>query len=200
MHRILSIIALCAALFPLCGEAAQLFDHFPRGSPARRGMSSWPGSRRRGPKAGAAEVWTVSFPGHQAGVVQRRGFNLIAYQRPKNGDFEAYVETLKFWVKRLAAAGVAPSRMSLVRFSRGGQATAYASSDLASTGINTALLAICAGGDFQRDPPLVLDGNLLSIYETSHEMGSCTSYRSATISSLSRKSRSQPGGGHGAFF
>jgi hypothetical protein len=76
-------------------------------------------------------------------ICEFEGFDLITYQRPKNADFDGYVETLRSWVKRLLDAGVRPGRISLVGFSRGGQPTAFASSDLAAEGINTALLAIC---------------------------------------------------------
>jgi pimeloyl-ACP methyl ester carboxylesterase len=72
----------------------------------------------------------------------RGGFNLIAYQRPKATD-DSYADTLKSWVRRLLDAGVKPSRITLIGFSRGAQLTALASSDLASVGMNTALLAIC---------------------------------------------------------
>ena len=128
------------------------------------------------------------------------GFNLIAYQRPKNADFNEYVETLKSWVKRLLDAGVKPSRISLVGFSMGGQTTSYASSDLASVGINTALLAICKDGDFERDPPLILGGNLLSIYETSDELGSCAKLAARSHLKSFKEVATSTGKGHGTFF
>src|SRR4051812_2743541 len=51
--------------------------------------------------------------------------------------------------------------------------TASASSRLASANINTALIAICSNGDFVRDPPLILGGRVLSLYETSDTVGAC---------------------------
>jgi dienelactone hydrolase len=66
------------------------------------------------------------------------GFHLVAYHRPKDTQPEVYIGMLESWVRRLLAAGVAPGRITLVGFSRGGQLTAAASSRLASTGINTA--------------------------------------------------------------
>ena len=78
--------------------------------------------------------------------------------------------------------------------------TAYASSDLASKGINTALLAICTEGDFARDPPLVLGGNLLSIYETSDEVGSCTKLAARSHLVSFKEFALSTGKKHGAFF
>jgi hypothetical protein len=159
-------------LIPLSCRAVELYDHFPAAIHAdERYVIYSHGLIVEGndPKPISPKFGQYDFPAIKQVLFSEGGFNLIADQRPKNTDFDGYVETLKSWVKRLLDAGVRPSRISLVGFSRGGQMTAYASSDLAAKGINTALLAICTDGDFDRDPPLVLGGNLLSIYETSDE-------------------------------
>jgi dienelactone hydrolase len=78
---------------------------------------------------------------------------------------------LQSWVQRLLDAGVRPSRITLVGFSRGAGLTALASSGLSSAGINTALMSICEDGEVSDASGLNLGGNLLSIYETSDELG-----------------------------
>lgn len=184
-------------------RAVELYDHFPDTIRATEryviyshgliveGTDQKPIS----PKYGQYD-----FPGIKQALFSEGGFNLIAYQRPKNADFSEYVETLKSWVKRLLDAGVRPSRISLVGFSRGGQTTSYASSDLASEGINTALMAICKDGDFEREPPLILGGNLLSMYETSDELGSCAKLAGRSHLTSFKEVAISTGKGHGAFF
>jgi hypothetical protein len=203
MRRAFRCSVMCAALFPLSGAAVQLFDNFPQKiqSDERYVIYSHglivEGDNQRpiSPNYGQYD-----FPAVKRAIFEAGGFNLIAYQRPKNADVEVYVETLKSWVRRLIDAGVAPSRISLVGFSRGGHATAYASSDLASLGINTALLAICEDGDFTRDPPLILGGNLLSIYETSDELGSCAKLAARSHLTSFKEVAISTGRRHGAFF
>jgi len=139
------------------------------------------------------------FPAIKQSLFSEGGFNLIAYQRPKNSD-DTYVDTLKSWVRRLLDAGVKPSRITLVGFSRGAQLTALASSDLASVGINTALLAICEDGDVSQTPGLVLGGNLLSIYESSDELGSCGKLAARSPLKSFKEVPISTGKKHGAFF
>jgi hypothetical protein len=202
-------LLLCFALLmsiPMNARAVELYDNFPDKIHASEryviyshgliveGTDLRPISPRFG---------QYDFPGIKQALFNGGGFNLIAHQRPKNTDFNTYVETLKSWVHRLVKAGVAPSRISLVGFSRGGQLTAVASSDLASVGINTALLAICQNGDFDRDPPgphLSLGGNLLTIYETSDQLGSCKKLAARSHLASFKEVAISTGKGHGAFF
>jgi hypothetical protein len=203
MPRRFELIAACLLLIPFHCGAVELYDHFPSTIHAdERYVIYSHGLIVEGsdPRPVSPKYGQYDFPGIKEALFRDGGFNLIAYQRPKNADFNGYVDTLKSWVKRLLEAGVKPSRISLVGFSRGGQTTAYASSDLASSGINTALLAICEDGDFERDPPLVLGGNLLSIYETSDQLGSCSKLAARSHLSSFKEVAISTGLGHGAFF
>jgi hypothetical protein len=202
MVRSLKMIAV-ALLIPLSCRAVELYDQFPTAIRAdERYVIYSHGLIVEGtdPKPISPKYGQYDFPAIKQALFSEGGFNLIAYQRPKNTDFDGYVVTLKSWVKRLLDAGVRPSRISLVGFSRGGQTTAYASSDLAAAGINTALLAICTDGDFARDPPLVLGGNLLSIYETSDELGSCNKLATRSHLASFKEVAISTGKKHGAFF
>lgn len=194
---------LASVLLPISCQAVELYDDFPAAIHANERYVIYShGAIAEGsdPRPVSPNFGEYDFPAIKQALFRDGGFNLVAYQRPKDADFGRYVETLKSWVRRLGEAGVPPGHITLVGFSRGAKETAYASSDLSGYGINTALLATCAAGDVQRDPPLVLAGNLLSIYETSDEMGSCA--RLATRSHLAsfREVAISTGKSHGAFY
>jgi pimeloyl-ACP methyl ester carboxylesterase len=152
------------------------------------------------PKPVHPELGVYDFPAIKAALFEDGGFNLIAHHRPKNSEVLAYVGTLESWVNRLLAAGVAPANITLVGFSRGAQLTAQAASRLRSSGINTALIAVCSNGDFVRTPPVVLGGRVLSIYETTDVVGSCSQLaRRSGLTSFEEVAIST-GKKHGAFF
>ena len=104
------------------------------------------------------------------------------------------------WVRRLLAAKVAPGRITLVGFSRGGQITALASSRLTSAGINTAILAACSKGDLVQVPPIVMGGHLLSIYEPTDVMGSCATLAGRSRLASFEEAAISTGLQHGAFY
>jgi hypothetical protein len=201
-RKMARIVAACLSL-PLGCRAAELYDDFPTQIHSNERYVIYSHGlivEGNDPKPISPKYGQYDFPGIKQALFSGGGFNLIAYQRPKNADFNGYVETLKTWVERLRKAGVRPSRITLVGFSRGAQATAYASSDLAAERINTALLAICTDGEVQRDPPLVLGGNLLSIYETSDQLGSCAKLAAHSHLVSFQEVDISTGKGHGAFF
>jgi hypothetical protein len=202
MYRLFQWFAFLL-LLPVSGRAVQVYDSFPDTIHANERYVIYShGLIAEGdnPRPISPKYGLFDFPGIKQALFNGGGFNLIAYQRPKNADFDAYVDTLKSWVRRLLKAGVSPSRITLVGFSRGGQLTATASSGLASVGIGTALLAICEHGDFDHDPPLILGGNLLSIYETSDELGSCAKLAARSHLTSFQEIAISTGKIHGAFF
>jgi hypothetical protein len=140
------------------------------------------------------------FPAIKQALFEGGGFNLIAYHRPRDADIGAHATMLEWWVRKLVQAGVPPSHITLIGFSRGGQITAHASSGLRDLGINTAILAICSKGDVVGHPSLVLGGRLFTIYETTDEMGSCEKLgRRGKLASFEEISITT-GRQHGAFF
>jgi hypothetical protein len=154
------------------------------------------------PKPVSPKYGVYDFPRIKDSLFKDGGFNLIAVQRKKGVELETHVNQLESWVHRLLEAGVKPSRVTLVGFSRGGQITALASGHLASEGINTAILAICSGGDFVVDsgPAIVFGGNFLSIYETSDELGSCSKLAERSHLRSFKEVAISTGKAHGAFF
>jgi hypothetical protein len=197
------IVALLVV--PMSGHAVELYTNFPSVIHAdERYVIYSHGFIVEGtdPRPISPKYGQYDFPAIKQALFDGGGFNLIAYQRPKNADFDASVKQLVTWVQSLRAAGVKPSRITLVGFSRGGQLTAVASSHLASEGINTAILAICENGDFDDvpAPPVVLGGNFLSIYEASDQLGSCAKLAERSHLASFKEVKISTGRRHGAFF
>jgi len=189
-------------LIPIGARAVEIYDQFPDSiHTTERYVIYSHGLIVEGsdPKPVSPKYGPYDFPAIKQSLFSKGGFNLIAYQRPKSSD-DSYADTLKSWVHRLIDAGVAPSRITLVGFSRGGQLTALASSGLASAGINTALMAICENGEVSHAPGLNLGGNLLSIYETSDELGSCGKLAARSHLKSFKEVSISTGKKHGAFF
>jgi len=200
MHRILWLAL--SVLVPISSGAVEIYDRFPDATHANERYVIYShGLIVEGddPKPISPKYGQYDFPAINQALFNGGGFNLIAYQRPKSSD-DSYADTLKSWVRRLLDAGVKPSRITLVGFSRGAGLTALASRDLASVEINTALLAICEDGDVSQTPGLTLGGNLLSIHETSDELGSCEKLAARSHLKSFKEVAISTGKKHGAFF
>jgi hypothetical protein len=190
-------------LIPISGRAVELYSDFPSVIHAdERYVIYSHGLIVEGdnPRPISPKYGQYDFPAIKQALFDRGGFNLIAYQRPKNADFDTQARLLESWVRRLREAGVKSSRITLVGFSRGGQLTAVASSRLVAEGINTAILAICQNGDFDTTPPVPLGGNFLSIYETSDMLGSCAKLAARSHLASFKEVAISTGKAHGAFF
>jgi len=201
MHCMQHLLALLM-LVPISSAAVEIYDKFPDDiHPGERYVIYSHGMIVEGndPKPISPLYGQYDFPAIKQSLFSSGGFNLIAFQRPKSAD-DSYAETLKSWVRRLRDAGVYPSRITLVGFSRGAGLTALASNELASDGINTALLAICEGGDVAQTPGLILGGNLLSIYETSDALGTCGKLAARSRLKSFEEVAISTGKKHGAFF
>ncbi|WP_226876945.1 alpha/beta hydrolase [Microbulbifer hainanensis] len=99
-------------------------------------------------------------------------YNLIAYHRSKNTNPFEYARKLASDVNTLIDAGVPPRHIALVGFSKGGVITIITSNELRNREINFAILAGCAG-PVASNKEIRLYGNILSIFETSDQVGSC---------------------------
>lgn len=192
-----------AAWMPILGNAAEIFSEFPDTIHAgERYVIYSHGLIVEGedPKPRHPQFGIYDFPAIKQALFEGGSFNLIAQHRPKNTQISAYVEGLAAWIRRLVSAGVKPSRITLIGFSRGGQITALTASRLASLGLNTAILGACTKGDIPHDPPLVLGGQVLSIYETSDQFGSCAKLAQRSSLESFEELAIATGERHGAFF
>jgi uncharacterized protein len=197
------VAAIFALLFSLDSAAVEIYENFPQTiRPDERYVIYSHGLIVEGDNARPVhpEFGVYDFPAIKTALFRDGGFNLIAHHRAKNTDVPRYVGTLESWVKRLISAGVTPSNITLVGFSRGAQLTAQASSRLKSSGINTALMAVCLDGDFVRSPPVALGGRVLSVYETTDVVGSCAKLAQRSELTSFEELAISTGKKHGAFF
>lgn len=198
------ILALITLLVPLKIVAVELYAEFPATiNPSESYVFYSHGLIVEGndPRPKHPKYGTYEFVEIKKALFDRGDFNLIAHHRPANTDIYSYVELLASWVYQLLDAGVKPSKITLVGFSRGSHITAFASNKLRETGINTVLLASCMKGDIPSENQLNLGGHLLSIYEKSDVMGTCTALESHNSKLVSFKEVSiSTGLTHGAFF
>ena len=147
----------------------------------------------------SAEHGVYDLPAIRASLASAGDAQVIAPHRAKDADTTLAAQHLENGVRRLIAGGVKPSRITLVGFSRGGYITALASSRLADLHINTAILAICTDGDPAK-VPMTLAGNVLSIYETSDDVGSCHRLRERSRAAQFEEIGLSTGLGHGALY
>ena len=116
--------------------------------------------------------WGVyNFPSIQK-ALDNNSYTLIAHHRPKGVNPIDYAKRLAGEVEQLINAGVPAENITLTGFSRGGAITILAANELKNSRVNVVILAGCAGLiNDKRD--IQLYGRVLSIYETSDDVGSC---------------------------
>jgi uncharacterized protein len=200
---VLIAIAIAAFLHIPEAQAVEIYDNFPATiHPGERYVIYSHGLIVEGTDARPVhpEFGVYDFPAIRTALFRDGGFNLIAHHRPKNTDVPAYVRTLETWVERLIAGGVAPGNITMVGFSRGAQITAQVASRLKASGVNTALMGICVNGDYTTSPPVTLGGRVLSLYETSDEVGSCAKLAQRSALTAFEEVAISTGRKHGAFY
>lgn len=197
-------MAGCMAwLAPLIGHAVELYADFPKQiHPTERYVIYSHGKIVEGTdeKPVSPEHGVYDFPAVRQALFEGGGYNLIAYHRPRDVEMDPSVALLESWVRKLVAAGVKPSHITLVGFSRGGYITANAASRLGNLGINTAVLAVCFKGDVPSETPLTIRGPLLSIYETTDELRACTRLVERSRPASFEEVAISTGKKHGAFY
>jgi hypothetical protein len=140
-----------------------------------------------------------AFPAIKKALAEDADFHLIAHHRPANTDFTQYTRLLAAQVRQLMSAGVVPSNITLIGFSRGGNLTLHAAQRLHNNQLNIVLLGTCNPSLLAKD--LRLYGRILSIYEASDGAGSCQKLASASKTYSSFKEiKINTGLEHGAFY
>ena len=140
-----------------------------------------------------------AYPAIKKALAKDAGFHLIAHHRKANTDFNQYSRLLTAQVRQLMSAGVSPSNITLIGFSRGGSLTLHAAQRLHNNQLNIVVLGTCHNALLDSD--LTLYGRILSIYEASDDAGSCQllAKASRTYSSF-KEIKIETGLEHGAFY
>jgi len=127
------------------------------------------------------------------------GYDVIAEQRPPNTDGNRFALHVALQVDSILAAGVPPSRVAVVGFSKGGGIAIRASARLGRGDITFVWMGACSPGGA---PDLQPAGRILSIFEASDEIGqSCaTLLQRASSGSVTAERKIDTGRRHGAFF
>jgi len=147
------------------------------------------------------EFGVYQFPEIVQALHAQGNFNLIAQHRPARTVPEVHAQQLIGWVNRLLDAGVLAENITLIGFSRGAQITLLASDELRESGINTVVMAVCFDGDYPSDPPLKLGGHVLSLFETSDVVNSCSTLLQRSTDAISvQEIAITTGLRHGAFY
>ena len=203
MTRKLWIAGLAVLFAPLMAHAVELYTDFPKQiHPSERYVFYSHGKIVEGTdeKPVSPVFGEYDFPAIRRALFEGGGYNLIAYHRPKDVDLGPSADLLVSWVRKLIDAGVKPSHITLVGFSRGSYITASAASQLGDAGFNTALIGSCLNGDIPVDTPLTIRGPLLNVYETSDEVGPCAKLVERSHPKSFEEIVISTGKKHGAFF
>jgi hypothetical protein len=140
-----------------------------------------------------------TFPAIKQALAEGANFHLIAHHREENADFTQYVRLLTAQVRQLMSAGVPPSNITLIGFSRGGNLTVHAAERLHNNQLNILLLGTCNLSLLKKD--ITLYGRILSIYEASDDARSCQKLANASKTYSSFKEiEIDTGLEHGAFY
>jgi hypothetical protein len=127
--------------------------------------------------------------------------NVISVIRPPDTKIKRYAGKVVDQVEELLQAGVPPSHITVIGFSKGGNIAILASAELENEALNFGLLGAC-GEWLETVPESALMGRVLSIYDTGDDSaGSCQalfdrSKHGLTTSEVAMSTEA----GHGAFY
>ena len=126
---------------------------------------------------------------------------MIAYHRSKGTDPFKHAEVLANNVRELIKSGVNAKHITIMGFSRGAFITSLASHYLEETPVNTVLLAGCGRIVSEKYSDIKMNGDFLSVYETTDGASTCKKLqpRSVNLKSFEEISIST-GKEHGAFY
>jgi dienelactone hydrolase len=151
----------------------------------------------RGPEAVSPEFGPYAYHAILDSL-RAPGFLVSSEVRPAGSDMDRFAERVVSQVDSLLAAGVAPARITVVGFSKGGGIAMRASARLARTDVGFVFMASCS----DQESELRVAGHLLSVFEESDPLGrSCRKlFARALRGSTHREVRIATGRRHGAFY
>jgi len=183
--------------------AAEVYDKFPEKINAQESYVFYSHGfivEGTNPTPKNARWGVYEFPEIKASLSDSE-YNLIAYHRPKGTDPLAHAKSLANDVKNLLSQGVKANKITIMGFSRGAFITSLASHYLQDNPVNTVLLAGCGRIVSNKYADIKVNGEFLSVYETTDGASSCQKLikRSDKLQSFNEISIST-GKEHGAFY
>jgi hypothetical protein len=127
------------------------------------------------------------------------GFEVVSEVRPRNTDPDQFAARVAIQVDSLLKAGVGPTRIAVIGFSKGGGIAIRAAARIGRPELTFVFMAACGSGD---GPALPVAGRMLSVIEASDSLGrSCaTLFSKATPGSIKAEREIKTGLRHGAFY
>ena len=111
-------------------------------------------------------------------ALRKEKFTVITEYRKRNTDVKEYAAKVVRQVDSLLHKGVQPGNITVLGASKGALIAMNVSSLLKNEKVNFIFLSSCNEGTFSANPDLDYCGNILSVYETSDEMGhSCINFK-----------------------
>jgi hypothetical protein len=153
-----------------------------------------------GPRPVSSEYGMYDY-GAILDALARGGALVVSAQRPPSTDVREYAGVVVGQIERLIEAGVPPSNISIVGFSKGGAITLYVSSFLRRPELHYVIQAGC--GEWLAVAKNVQPtGHLLSIREKNDKLASSCNVLEKRLSTLEeyREIELQTGKGHGEFY
>jgi hypothetical protein len=129
------------------------------------------------------------------------GATVVSEVRESGTNAYEYARTVAEKIEGMIANGTAPEDITVVGFSKGGSIAIFTSHFLSRPDVNFVFIAACADW-LSSAPTLMVNGNILSIYEESDGLaGSCVSLasRNENLSSFTELATTT-GNEHGAFY
>lgn len=113
-------------------------------------------------------------------------FTVLSEVRQKNTDAAAYAHKIVSQIDSLLKTGAQPSNITVVGASKGAIIAMLVSLFLKNKDVNFVFMAGCNQSVRQQFPAIKFCGNILSIYETSDDIGhSCLAFKNQDSSSIS---------------
>ena len=123
----------------------------------------------QGPHGVSPKFGRYDYPAILA-TLRARGLEVVSEVRPRDTDPGAYADRVVGEIRELLAHGVAPSRITVVGASKGSVIASLVSTRLRNPRVRYVLLANCNDWLIRTHDPR-LTGEVLSIYETSDDLG-----------------------------
>ena len=123
----------------------------------------------QGPRGVSPVHGAYDYPGIIA-ALEAEGLEVVSEVRARDTDVSAYADRLVADIRRRLEGGIAPSRITVAGASKGSVIAALVSTRLGVDGVRYVLLANCNDWLIRTHDPR-LSGDVLSIYETSDDIG-----------------------------